>query len=186
MIFRIIKEIRYYLFLASAVFLLAFLSGVYLAHGRPEEAQRMMQDLITYFGKTKDFSEGAIFFFIFFRNTLLSFLMVLLGPLFALAPLIFIFTNGEILGVIYVLVAQKEGISLLLRALLPHGILEVPAFVFSGALGFFLAEKAYRWFKFKEPFLKHFKEALFFFFKIIFPVLLIAALIETFITPLFL
>lgn len=78
-----------------------------------------------------------MFLFIFLNNFIKSLLVVFLGALFGIFPLFFLLTNGMILGYV-VAVAGEAGAnvtSLVVRGILPHGLLEITAIVIAAAYG---------------------------------------------------
>jgi stage II sporulation protein M len=90
-------------------------------------------------------------------------------------------------GVIVYLVARERGLLFILLGLLPHGILELPMVFLSAAIGLRLGHQAFSALIGRPTQIKReFKEGLMFYFRWILPLLLVAAIIETFITPLIL
>lgn len=74
---------------------------------------------------------------LFVNNTFASIQVILLGLLLGIAPLFSAIANGAIMGALAFQLAQ-EGIGplpFLLAGILPHGILELPAFLLSVAFG---------------------------------------------------
>lgn len=99
----------------------------------------------------------------------------------------FIAFNGYLVGVIAYLAAQEKGLLFILLALLPHGILELPMVFLAAGIGLRLGHQVFSALIGKPTQIKReFKEGLVFYFHWILPLLLVAALIETFITPLIL
>ncbi|HZG55571.1 stage II sporulation protein M [Paenibacillus sp.] len=84
-----------------------------------------------------DNSQVWFFLFIFVNNFLKSLLAVFLGALFGLFPLYFVISNGLIIG--YVVssagAAGADVGSLIVRGLLPHGLLEVTAILIAASYG---------------------------------------------------
>jgi uncharacterized membrane protein SpoIIM required for sporulation len=68
------------------------------------------------------------------NNMTSAFLGMILGILLAIFPIMFIITNGYLLGYVASKSVEAESIFILWR-LLPHGIFEVPAILISLALG---------------------------------------------------
>jgi stage II sporulation protein M len=60
------------------------------------------------------------------------------SPLLLLLPILALTTNGWLLGWVSATILQKNSVLLLLAGILPHGIIEIPAFVIgeAAALGF--------------------------------------------------
>ncbi|MEM2914732.1 MAG: stage II sporulation protein M, partial [Candidatus Bathyarchaeia archaeon] len=78
-----------------------------------------------------------LFGFIFINNTIKSFLVIPFGTLLAIPPLLFIFSNGFLIGILsYSLVQTHQmGLEFLLAGTLPHGIIELTAVFWSSAIG---------------------------------------------------
>ena len=96
-----------------------------------------------------------------------------------------IFFNGELVGFVFG-IARQRGISIsrVMAGIVPHGILEIPAIILSSGYGLWLGYKFYRFLWKKEPFKIYFSYALKKYLYEILPLFFLAAIIETFITPL--
>lgn len=109
---------------------------------------------------------------------------ILLGPAFGLFPLILGVVNGFILGVLSVLVSKAYGPWFFLAAVAPHGVFEVPAMVLSVALGLRAGWALVKKLRGKEVSLRReVKRGLKFYLRVILPLIVFAAFIETFLTP---
>ncbi len=76
-------------------------------------------------------------YLILLNNTVASFSIILFSVILGLPSLLSLFGNGTLMGVVAMLMAE-EGISFpvfFFLGILPHGILELPAFFISAALG---------------------------------------------------
>ncbi len=76
---------------------------------------------------------ALIAIFIFTKNASALLLSFALSPIFCLVPAIALFFNGSILGVISVIVSQEKSVGFVLAGLLPHGIFELPALIMGEA-----------------------------------------------------
>ncbi len=75
---------------------------------------------------------------IFFNNAFASILALLSGLGAGLIPLLFMLSNGMVIGIVLEMIIQgrrREGITLFLVGILPHGIFELPAVLISTAIG---------------------------------------------------
>ncbi|ACV62613.1 protein of unknown function DUF95 transmembrane [Desulfofarcimen acetoxidans DSM 771] len=124
--------------------------------------------------------------FILGKNLLASALAVVGGLLtLGIVPVLTLFFNGIVVGYAIKPVLYLHGTGYLMASLLPHGIIELPAFFLSASVGMYLGvEQALKFIRNRPP-TYSVKDAAKFFTYIIFPVLLAAAFIEVFITPLF-
>lgn len=84
-----------------------------------------------------DNSQLWIFVFIFLNNFIKSVVIVFLGALFGIVPLVFIAMNGMLIGYVVALAGEAgAGVaSIVIRGLLPHGVLEVTAILIASAYG---------------------------------------------------
>jgi len=120
--------------------------------------------------------------YILVNNSTKTFLAVVSGVIFALFPIFFLFSNGFILGMLYVLTQETLGTAGYLAGILPHGVFEIPALILSGALGLRLGYAFVRFLRRRGDLRGEFLMSLRTYFIVILPLLIIAAFIETFIT----
>ena len=126
--------------------------------------------------------------FIFFKNVSALLISFIFSPLLCLTPILALLVNGGLLSFISSAVVQEESLGLLLAALLPHGIFELPALIMgeAAALSFgAMAIVALISKKKRNQLLPNLKQNLRY-LVIAFVLLLPAAIIETYISPLFL
>ena len=123
--------------------------------------------------------------FLWGKNLLASALALVGGFLtFSLLPVLTLIFNGVIVGYAIKPILYLHGTDFLLASLIPHGILELPAFFLAASVGIYMGiEQALKLIN-KRPKTYSAKTAAKFFVYIIFPLLLVAAFIEAFITPL--
>ena len=126
--------------------------------------------------------------FIFFKNVSALVISFIFSPFLCLTPILALTANGLVLSFISTLVIQEESLGLLLAGLLPHGIFELPALIMGEAAALSFGATAMVALISKEkrsrlkPNLKQNLRYLVFAFILLLP----AAVIETYITPLFL
>lgn len=75
----------------------------------------------------------STFLFIFARNTVALLVSFALSPFFIIAPAFSLFNNGLLLTYVAREVAQQQSVLYVLGGLLPHGIVEIPAFIIGQA-----------------------------------------------------
>ncbi len=168
-----------------AVFFFAAFSGYIFASQNPDEAAQFVEQLFEGF-KFIDFSNPLeVFGIIFLNNTIKSLISLISGFFFGIFPFFFVFINGYLLGIVAFTKGSEVGFFTILLALLPHGVFEIPAVILASAYGMRLGVLFYRKVFKKED--VNISNALKFFLRrflrIVVPILLIAAFIETFITP---
>ena len=130
----------------------------------------------------------AIFIFILLKNISAIMISFIMSPFLCLVPVISLIFNGWLIGLVSVTILQEESLGYLLRGLLPHGILELPAFIigeavalsFGAALILALLKKERR-----SQLVPHFRQNLKY-LGIALALLLPAAIIEAYVTPLLL
>jgi stage II sporulation protein M len=109
------------------------------------------------------------------------------GLVIGLFPLFFILTNGMVIGIMLELMIVKYGVAygtfIFLVGIMPHGIFELPAIFISTSIGLKLGYEVMRTiFLRKTDMVLELRNALMIFIFWILPMLLVAALIETFVT----
>lgn len=124
--------------------------------------------------------------FIYLKNASVVVISFLFGPFLLIVPVIALLFNSAFLTYIAALVVQEESLGFLLAGLLPHGIIEIPALIIgeAAALSFgtamiialFTKDRGNRLLPNFKTNLKYILIAL--------ALLVPAAIIETFVTPL--
>jgi stage II sporulation protein M len=80
-----------------------------------------------------------MFVFIFFNNAIKSILIMYLGMLFGIVPIFFLIVNGMVLGYLFTNLAENQGagmlVDVIVKGILPHGIIEIPAIIIASAYG---------------------------------------------------
>lgn len=133
------------------------------------------------------------FFRIFLNNLFVGLLLILLGVTL-LFPVLIIFFNGLIMGVLLDLFLRVGNLAIssklsiisnFILTLLPHGIIEIPALIISSVFGIvlglklFFKKKIMKEKNFRTLFVEIFKAYVF----IVIPLFIVAAFIESFVTP---
>ncbi len=171
--------------LVTAIFLVSVISGYLYAASNPFESARVMQELSGELGWITDLDPVLILFVIFLNNAIKSFLVIVLGVL-VIVPIMFIVFNGYIIGIVMCESARIEGPLYVAAAILPHGIVELPMVIVSAALGTRIGMMVLLRISGKistEEILSTIKWSMSFYFRWILPLLFVAAVIETFVTP---
>ncbi len=179
-----ITLLRPYLIIITSLFAVSVLAGYLAGHFNPEIAEQMMGQFEESYGWIADESPLVIMLFIFANNTLNSFIAMLLGVVFGLWPILFILINGFFIGVVVFDATREISIFIILAALIPHGIIELPMIFISAAIGLRLGYLTFLKIskKMEISIQQELFQAVRFFIKLIIPLLFIAALIETFVT----
>ncbi len=70
---------------------------------------------------------------IFIKNAIALLISFLFSPILCLAPILTLIVNGWLLSLVSVVVVQEKSLWYLLAGILPHGIFELPAFIIGEA-----------------------------------------------------
>ena len=126
--------------------------------------------------------------FIFIKNVSVLVLSFVFSPILCLLPILVLTLNSWLLASVSVIIAQEESFWFVLAGLLPHGIFELPALIIGEAAALSFGTAAMLTLFKKERrnlLLPNLKQNLRYLL-IAFALLLPAAIIETFVTPLLL
>ncbi len=183
---KYLLSVRPYIVFAALFFAVAFLWGYSSAKYAPQEAEKVLENLAEIFSPLIKLGPFSQFLAIFFNNALTAAMTLIFGFIFGIFPLLVILSNGIILGILAFSTQDTSSWGTFIMGILPHGIIELPLIILTAGLGIKIGSLVI-----KKVFKKQgcIKEEIFmiftFFVKVIIPLLLIAAAIEVFITPLF-
>ena len=175
------------------IFVAVFLFGTGVAFGLATPAgSSLPSEYITAFeeqvGNILALPKPLIALFIFLKNTSALVISFVFSPILCLVPILALFINGWVIAFVSTLVIEEESLGFLLAGLLPHGIFELPALILGQAAALNFGVMAIRALFKKErrnlllPGLKQNLK----YFGVALALLLPAAIIETYITPLLL
>ncbi|MFC2158465.1 stage II sporulation protein M [Acidobacteriota bacterium] len=190
------KRILWVFLLALLLFILgALLSHIWLVNN-PESAGEYFSLLSKIIrNKIPAGAEGpSLFLAVFINNLKASAFMVGLGLIpFLVLPAFGLLANGVGIGIVTSMVQLKgqNVLMMLLVGIVPHGIIEIPAFVLSGSLGIYMSIQFSKFILMglrseTEPPLQLVKRILKTWLFVVVPLLSLAALIESYITPILL
>jgi stage II sporulation protein M len=172
-----------WLFLAIGLFVLGLVLGLTTPASTSGTAtdDAGLQKLIDLL---KPLPQHTLFVVIFAKNAIALLFSFALSPFFCLIPVAALVLNGWLLGWVSTSVIQEKSLGYLLAGLLPHGIVEIPALFLGEAVALSFGT-AVMLAQFKKDKTIHLKQHLVY-LGIAIALFLPAALIETYITPLFL
>jgi stage II sporulation protein M len=177
-------NLRNYLISAVIIFAASIVSGIIFAifHSSSDGIILSLQQL---FEPLMNMPKYELVLVIFGNNLLTSFLAIVFGIFFGISPILVLVANGFILGNLSYHVYLDKGIYYVLAGLLPHGIFELSAVITSCALGIRLgAIFLNRLLEKPVPDLKQsFTKSLKIFLCLVIPMLLLASVIEVWLTP---
>jgi stage II sporulation protein M len=191
------SNMKHYLIAATLVFVL----GVILGYNDSGSFHALIN---TQLSQMKNIAEGMkqtdhqqwSWFFLILRNNLLAaFLAFVFGLFFGILPLFYLLSNGILIGYVASHSTKDHTLVYFLKGVIPHGIFEIPAFILACAfgirLGFLMIEGLWSFLDAKRR--AHFSLKVRYFLKQLVPVmglvcimLLLAAVIESMLTPLLL
>ena len=188
-VFKTIKENKFLIIFSIGLFIFSSISGVFifqvLLDNNPEIIDSFVDQFKEMFGPISELSPFQLFLTIFYVNTRTSFLIMMLGALLGIFPFISLWLNGTILGILFGKYIAEGGNYLgFMMGILPHGIIEIPAIIIAASQGFRLGKEVVspptglnRSEAIKLNITKGIK-----LFVLILPLLLIAAVIEVYIS----
>jgi len=121
------------------IFVAIFLFGVGLVFGlaTPTSSASLISEDIAALEELVEFlaslPPALTAIFIFTKNASALVISFVLSPIFCLTPILALTINGWLLGFISVLVSQEKSVGFVLAGLLPHGVFELPALIMGEA-----------------------------------------------------
>ena len=167
-----------YLQILTLIFTTAFLAGIFAP---PPARQQVTEAFQLVSGQYRDLAGGTLFFFILLHNVMASLLLLATGLLFGIIPILSVGFNGFFLGVLYRQAVELAGYAKATLKVSPHGIFEIPALLFAASYGLWLGTAVLRRIRGKEstPLGAAINHAFERYFIVVFPLLVVAAAIET-------
>ena len=136
-LFKHFREMNKY-FIATTIVLIW---GIVLGYAYPERFSAFLESQIQGLEQiARDLSQKQnpyfwFFGYIFIHNAFRSILMVFSGALFGVLPIGFLLVNGMVLGFLASQQAAAGQFDFFLKAILPHGVIEIPAIILACAYG---------------------------------------------------
>jgi stage II sporulation protein M len=180
---RYVYGLRLYLLAVVAIFLAFYLLGYVFSTFSPDVTGNLISGFKDEVAPMKDLSPIGLMLGIFENNAIKTFLMMVLGLVFGIVPAIFTLVNGLMLGIVSGATASKYGLLYVAVGTIPHGIVELPMVLISAAIGMKLGtDLLLAILRRKVNMINDLKEGLLIYFCWIFPLLFLAAILETFVT----
>jgi len=181
-----LRRIMPYFVLSVTIFAAGALLGVLVVRHNAEIADRLRASVIGFVGNFRGLSRPQLAAAIFLNNGLKSLGAMFLGVLLGVVPLLVLVVNGAALGALVFLSIPGRGLMPTLLAIVPHGVLELPAVWLATSIGLMLGRLAMKRLARKTEInlRDEMARAGRFFWAAIVPLLLCAALIEAYLTPL--
>ncbi len=168
----------------TLAFVLVSISSYAFAVENEELSRQFVESVFSQFNFVVEMPHYLIFLVIFLNNSVKAFLAILLGVL-VIPPVFFVVTNGAILGIVVGVKSLEIGLTKTLLLILPHGVIEIPAMILSASYGMEIGVAVLKKMKDGDVELSAvFKEKIGKFLRYLVPAFFVAALIETYVTPL--
>jgi len=172
------RTIKPYLLILALIFVAAFLVGVLAPSSIRQQMTEAFRVVVDNY---RGLSGGKLFFTILLHNVMASIFILISGVIVGIIPTFALGANGFVLGVVYRQVAEVVGFWKAALKVLPHGVFELPALLITAAYGLWLGVMVVRRIRGKESTLLrfHIEHAFRRYFAVVFPLLIVAAGIET-------
>lgn len=178
-----VRRIRPLFVLCSLLFILSLGMGYLLGNTFPGSA---LESLLGTFPDVSQMSLFDLFVFVVANNASKSLLFMILGLLGGIPPLLFVVLNGFFVGWVAWSLSSTSGLAYVVAGLTPHGIIEIPTILLSMAMGMSLGYTLLNKIRGRSGFSTEAKYAILLFINRIIPLLILAAVVEVTVTPLFL
>lgn len=169
--------------LITCVFLFTFslVMGYFLG---PDISPTLLDELLGEFPDPSNMGVFDLFGFILINNLSKSLIFMLAGFILGLPPLIFVVLNGFFIGWVAYSFGAEYGLGFVMLALIPHGIVEIPAILLSMAVGMGLGFQLINKLRGRGSIMSDIRNAIGLFIWRIAPMIILAAILEVTITPL--
>ncbi|ASA24327.1 stage II sporulation protein M [Paenibacillus donghaensis] len=144
---RDIRTIRTALLISIVLFVVGGIAGWFGTSTLEKILLQQLEGLGEISTKLKDSEnpQWSFFVFIFWNNVIKGVVIIFLGALFGILPALFLLINGAVIGYLIHISAQQgqDLFTLIVKGLLPHGIIEIPAIIIACAFGLHFGAKVF-------------------------------------------
>lgn len=179
-----LRMLQPYIIASLALFALGVIGGVLAVHRIPSLADQFQETLANFVKMFAGMPPIKLAGAIFLNNAFKTLCAIVFGVVLGIVPVIFLLANGVALGVAMSISTQTRGLGLSLLAILPHGIFELPAVFLGTSIGLMIGRRAVQQLsgRAETPVGVEIVRGIKYFCAVLVPLLLVAALVETFIT----
>jgi stage II sporulation protein M len=172
------RTIKPYILILALIFAASFLAGTFVPSPIRRQITEMFQAMA---GDSRELSGGMLFFNILAQNMMATMFVVISGLIVGIIPTFAVGSNAFGLGVLYRQASEVSGYSEAALKVLPHGVFEIPALLIAASYGLWLGVMVVRRVRGKEdtPIRTRMEHAFRRYFAVVFPLLVVAAAIET-------
>jgi len=172
------RTVKPYILILALIFAVSFLAGTLAPVSVGMEATKAFHIVADQY---RGIAGGVLYFNILVQNVMASILILVSGVFIGIVPILSIASNGFFLGVLYHQAAEGESYLKAALEVLPHGVFEIPALLVASSYGLWLGVMVVRRMRGRESTLLrfHIEHAFRRYFAVVFPLLIVAAAIET-------
>jgi stage II sporulation protein M len=172
------RTVKPYILALSLIFAASFLAGVVAPASIGQQMAGVFQEVADNY---RGLAGGMLYFNILAQNVMATIFVILSGVIVGIIPTFAVSSNGFGLGVLYRHAAEASGYSKAALKVLPYGVFEIPALLIAASYGLWLGVMVVRRMRGKESTLLRFQVEHAFrrYFAVVFPLLIVAAAIET-------
>ncbi len=206
--FEYIYSLKKYILAAAGTFFFMLIIGIIVSELNPALSGYLLEMMREAFSRITSLDPFGRMIEIFKNNVRNSLLALVLGSGLGIIPFLVAAANGLVLGMLTDFVSRQKGVLLVLAAIVPHGIIEVPMVLISVGIGFRLGDVTQlsithiiadvkgepkfsirRYIhiiisRLKEYLLPDLIQGIWFYVRWVIPLLFVAAFIESYVTPL--
>jgi len=172
------RTIKPYILILALIFAATFLAGTMAPSMIRQQMGEVFQVVV---GNYRGLAGGTLFFNILAQNVMATIFVILSGVIVGIIPTFAVGSNAFGLGVMYRQASEVSGYSKAALTVLPYGVFEIPALLIAASYGLWLGVMVVRRMRGKEgtPLKTHMGHAFRRYFAVVFPLLVVAAAIET-------
>lgn len=175
--------LKYYILAIVLIFAAFYAVGYVAVMTVPDVGNTVVSGFKQEVSPLKELTPLGLMLGIFANNAFKCLLVIVLGLALGIAPIIFILANGLILGIVIGVTMKSTSLLYVLVGVVPHGVIELPMVFISAAIGLKLGMDVLRAILGKNVnVVDKLVESLMIFIIWIFPLLFLAAFVETFVT----
>lgn len=172
------RRIKPYILILVLILAASFVAGTIAPASIRGRITGMFQAVV---GSYRGLAGGMLFFKILIQNVMATIFVLVSGVLVGIVPAFAIGSNGFGLGVLFRQAAEVSGFSKAALKVLPYGVFEIPALLIAASYGLWLGVMVVRKMRGEEGILIRvgIEHAFRRYFAVVFPLLVVAAAIET-------
>ena len=178
------KKLSLAVLVSLAVFIFFCLIGAFSIAQNEEIAEPLIKSIKEeMYAFVMDENPAVLSLKLFLNNLEAAVLLFIGGATFGLVTMFVLMTNGIIIGFVISYASEEKGILPIMASIIPHGIMEIPAFLIAAGLGLLLSVSLWDEFKGPGDAASDAKALAQKFILLVIPLLAFAAITEAFITP---